>query len=206
MIEIGKKPRDGRDGLDGNDGEDGKNGVQFYTGNVEPTQEIGVNGDVYLDTESCFFYQKKYDKWLFQCNLKGKKGKDGTDGIDGTDGVTQIITQHSGGGGGGSTAPTSITQTILAGQTKTIHLVALSAFYAIDYIFNVRKSDLTKSKSFKMFVSRTDVGLEDTIFARLGSKINYSIDVQINGSNAEIIITNNEAFDLITTFKHEFLI
>lgn len=89
MIEIGKKPQDGRPGLDGNDGLDGKNGMQFHSGDGEPVDSLGVDGDVYLDTESCFLYLKKYGQWLFQCNLKGKKGdkgKDGTDGEDGKDG------------------------------------------------------------------------------------------------------------------------
>ena len=107
MLEIGKKPQDGKNGKDGLNGRDGS---LILFGDVDPTNDVGKNTDMYVNNKTFDVFYRKFDTWFYQGNIKGKKGdkgKDGTDGSDGEngkDGITQVIQRVVGGGssGGGS--------------------------------------------------------------------------------------------------------
>ena len=82
----GKDGVDGSDGVSGKDGVDGKDGTVWSTGNYDPLDEYGKNGDFFLNTYSFDIFLKNNDKWDKLGNIKGSDGKDGVDGKDGIDG------------------------------------------------------------------------------------------------------------------------
>lgn len=60
--------------------------MRFLTGQGEPSEDEGMPGDVYLDTDSGDLYTNKNGVWELEINLKGPKGDPGEDGKDGEDG------------------------------------------------------------------------------------------------------------------------
>lgn len=64
----------------------GGGGMRFLHGNTEPTADIGMPNDVYLNTDSGELYQNQNGNWSVLMILKGKDGVDGTDGEDGENG------------------------------------------------------------------------------------------------------------------------
>ncbi|AXF56881.1 immunoglobulin-like domain-containing protein [Salicibibacter kimchii] len=53
----------GDDGEPGPPGEDGEDGTMFYTGEGEPSAELGEEGDLYLDTETGKLYENEAGEW-----------------------------------------------------------------------------------------------------------------------------------------------
>ena len=86
--------KDGTDGVDGKDGIDGKDGTKIYTGEGNPTSDIGVVGDIYLDSQSGDLYSKGESGWIKTGNIKGATGEAGSNGTDGISivGVTKTST------------------------------------------------------------------------------------------------------------------
>lgn len=69
----------------------GGSAMDFLHGSGEPAQDVGANGDVFLNADNGDLYKKESGAWNFIINLKGKDGvdgKDGTNGVDGKDGAT----------------------------------------------------------------------------------------------------------------------
>jgi len=84
--------------------------------------------------------------------------------------------------------------TIEAGQTKVIHSLPLSKFKRLELI-SCYKSNL-KQLSFKLSVDNSETGLGTQVYAKAGDFFDVTIDAFQNGLNAEIRVTNNEAFDI----------
>lgn len=75
MGEDGMDGEDGADGEDGEDGADGEDGSQIYSGEGEPDDELGSEGDYYLDKDSYELYGPKTSSgWGTPLNLKGADG------------------------------------------------------------------------------------------------------------------------------------
>ena len=53
-------------------GEKGEDGSKWITGTDMPTTEVGVNGDMYLDTDDYVLYQKANNQWQVVMNNFGK--------------------------------------------------------------------------------------------------------------------------------------
>ena len=75
----------------GEQGEPGKDGTSLLTGNGEPSDNLGKNGDSYIDLDTWDFYVKTSGTWIHTGNIKGEIGNQGNDGIDGIDG-TAVLT------------------------------------------------------------------------------------------------------------------
>lgn len=75
----------------GEQGEPGKDGTSLLTGNGEPSDNLGKNGDSYIDLDTWDFYVKTSGTWIHTGNIKGEQGNQGNDGIDGIDG-TAVLT------------------------------------------------------------------------------------------------------------------
>lgn len=65
----------------GPQGEPGINGNSILTGNGEPQEELGVNGDSYIDLSSWNYYLKVNDSWVLKGNIKGEDGSSGENGL-----------------------------------------------------------------------------------------------------------------------------
>lgn len=61
-------------------------GASMHTGYGRPTNELGVEGDLYLDLSTYELYLKGPNGWSSTGSLKGSDGKDGQNGKDGKDG------------------------------------------------------------------------------------------------------------------------
>ena len=70
----GADGKDGVNGVDGNDGKDGKDGTSFRTGEGVPSEELGIDGDTYLDVSTFDLYVKSDGKWTKNSNIKGSDG------------------------------------------------------------------------------------------------------------------------------------
>ena len=76
----GKDGEDGVDGLDGAPGKDGTNGASVLSGEGAPNEDLGSNGDFYLDTTTYDFYKKVEAAWEKVGNIKGEQGEEGEPG------------------------------------------------------------------------------------------------------------------------------
>ena len=70
----GADGKDGVNGVDGHDGKDGKDGTSFRTGEGVPSDELGIDGDTYLDVSTFDLYVKSDGKWTKNSNIKGSDG------------------------------------------------------------------------------------------------------------------------------------
>ena len=78
---------DGKNGKDGEDGEDGKDGSKILTGDINPMDDEGEDGDLYLNEVTNEVWKKVDGLWEFSTNIQGKDGLNGADGIDGVNGL-----------------------------------------------------------------------------------------------------------------------
>lgn len=66
----------------------GGTSVTFLSGAVAPTNDKGVDGDVYLNTANGNLHKKVTGAWTLLMNLKGATGAQGIQGIQGVKGDT----------------------------------------------------------------------------------------------------------------------
>ncbi len=71
--DTGEQGPKGDQGVPGKDGTDGKDGSKIYTGSGAPSEDFGVEGDVYVDTSTGDLYTKG-TKWDKTGNIKGNTG------------------------------------------------------------------------------------------------------------------------------------
>ena len=81
----GEQGIQGVQGEAGPQGQPGKDGTSVLTGNGEPSNELGVIGDSYIDLDTWNFYVKKETGWVLTGNIKGESANadhDGTEGLE----------------------------------------------------------------------------------------------------------------------------
>ena len=87
----GAQGSQGEQGLQGEIGPAGEDGNAILAGNGEPSIDIGVQGDFYLDKVSGELYGPKIDATTWgdpiSLGVSGADGQDGNDGVDGQDGA-----------------------------------------------------------------------------------------------------------------------
>ena len=71
----------------GENGKDGKNGNSVLTGNGDPNNGLGVDGDSFINTTSFDFFVKENGQWVLKGNIKGAQGEAGSNGQDGENGT-----------------------------------------------------------------------------------------------------------------------
>ncbi|MBQ9786215.1 MAG: hypothetical protein IJW25_01990, partial [Clostridia bacterium] len=84
--ETGSTGATGSQGPQGETGAAGADGATWLSGTGEPDAGIGVEGDLYLDTESCNVYIKGTSGWAVAVNIKGEQGETGETGSTGATG------------------------------------------------------------------------------------------------------------------------
>ena len=73
-------------------GQNGADGTCMRAGTGAPTDDLGANGDSYIDTDTWNYYVKANDSWVLQGNIKGAEGANGANiftgnGVPTTQGV-----------------------------------------------------------------------------------------------------------------------
>ena len=86
--------------------------------------------------------------------------------------------------------------TVSAGATTVIDSIPKNKVNSLEYDIDIRRGNNANIKSLKLFVTQQASDTEDTVFARLGNSVNMVVQSQINGSDIELSVTNNEAFDV----------
>jgi hypothetical protein len=99
----------GPQGPPGNDGTDGINGATIRTASGVPSDALGLDGDLYVNTDNGDYYLRVGEAYVLQGNLTGPQGtqgiqgvpgdpgpqgvpgNDGADGTNGTDGVDGTV-------------------------------------------------------------------------------------------------------------------
>lgn len=117
------------------------------------------------------------------------KGEFGTGGGDEITNITNNFTTVNG-------IWEEVTDTVSASSSKVVDTVALADFSAIEYKVTLFNTANNKTKKFTLDVVYENSAVSDTLYAKRGSALNYGIAAAINGSNMEITVTNNEAYDL----------
>jgi hypothetical protein len=93
----------GAQGVTGSQGTTGVNGLGaiFLTGTGVPSNSIGIDGDIYIDTNTSNWYLKQSGSWVFQGTFLGATGVKGATGVGspGAPGSTGVegVTGPSGG-------------------------------------------------------------------------------------------------------------
>lgn len=84
----GPAGNDGVDGIQGPIGPTGSSGSTWLTGNVNPSNLIGNDDDLYLNTTTGQYYKKVSGVWILQGNLIGPQGPAGIQGPQGPIGLS----------------------------------------------------------------------------------------------------------------------
>ena len=71
---MGEQGPQGPQGEQGIKGEDGTPGSVWYSGNGEPSSDLGINNDFYLNNLNGDVYKKESDTWNYQSTLTGSSG------------------------------------------------------------------------------------------------------------------------------------
>lgn len=105
----------------------------------------------------------------------------------------------SGGGGttiigGGSSVSVweKFTRSLPSSSTTIADTINLASFRQLEYIINYRDSVTKREKSIKVTVLKDDTTLEEQVYAVSGAPLSIGLNTNINGSNYELEITNNE--------------
>lgn len=80
----------GPKGDKGDVGDKGLDGTSCRTGKGVPNDNLGIDGDSYIDLDTWDYYLKLSGVWIMQGNIKGQNGGDGQDGSDGSNGIDGI--------------------------------------------------------------------------------------------------------------------
>jgi hypothetical protein len=75
-------------GATGAAGTNGTNGATWRTGSGVPSNALGVDGDLYLNTATSDVYLRTSGTYAITANIKGATGATGTNGTNGTNGAT----------------------------------------------------------------------------------------------------------------------
>lgn len=74
-------------GKDGKNGEDGEDGSKWFLGTLTPSNDMGNDGDFYLNRSNFDIYIKDSGAWTLMGNIKGADGAQGPAGSNGTNGT-----------------------------------------------------------------------------------------------------------------------
>jgi len=86
---------------------------------------------------------------------------------------------------------------ILGANVETeVESITFGDFISLKYFLSVESVDQTKQRYYELTVTKDNTDLKDSVGNRVNKGINLDLDPRIDGSNFELIITNNESFDV----------
>lgn len=91
-------------------------------------------------------------------------------------------------------------KTIADGTSLVVDSFVYSAWKGhVEYTLTFQAG--TRWKTLKLVARKVDGGVRDQVFARAGDSITLNVDTQLNGSDFELLITNNDTVpvDLVVT-------
>ena len=91
-------------------------------------------------------------------------------------------------------------KTIGAGQTLVADTLPLARFKGLDYSLRYEDNGETKHKAVKVLVQKSDTGLNDSVYSRIGNTLNIATNFIVTGPNLELQVINFETFAVNLTF------
>lgn len=82
---------------------------------------------------------------------------------------------------------------IPASSSQVVYSGPSANFHHGDFIMNFVLSSTNASRSLKFVAVRDDASMKDQVYSRLGAAFSIGVSSQINGSNVEVTVSNNEA-------------
>lgn len=79
----GEPGSNGQNGSEGPQGPKGDDGTSVLTGSGVPSDDLGHNGDSYINLQNWDYYVKENGTWVLKGNIKGNAGTPGVAGSDG---------------------------------------------------------------------------------------------------------------------------
>ena len=83
----------------GINGQDGADGTCMRTGETDPTNDLGRDGDSYINTVTWDYFVKEAGAWVFKGNIRGASGAAGAQGAAGQNGVSVSSVSKTGSNG-----------------------------------------------------------------------------------------------------------
>jgi hypothetical protein len=98
----------------------------------------------------------------------------------------------------GSVSNTSnISGTVATTATEDIDTIVLSGLCSVKYLICVFNSSEDKYCSFELHGTRkSGSSVEDTLYAKIGDPLDFTVEFVVVGSDAVLRITNNETFTI----------
>ena len=125
----GDQGEQGPIGPAGENGNDGKDGSIIHTGQGKPSNTLGKDTDLYIDSNTGDLYTKENGSWSLTMNIKGEDGKDGQYGQNGSNGSS------------GSNGNTAWSNTILPSKDGYITVSSGSNYVGDDVTFTFTPND-----------------------------------------------------------------
>ncbi|MCH5148583.1 MAG: hypothetical protein J1G05_04370, partial [Clostridiales bacterium] len=173
----GEKGDKGDKGDDGEKGDKGADGNTWLVGTTAPTQDVGNDGDLYLDYTTWNVYHKVSGAWVLLGNIKGADGSTGDGGSQGGEEPEEpeepeekVIHVFEG-------------FTLSAGETKSLPFNQIQNLVTGDF-YLVAETDRTPENGRLSFVPY-DNGMP------------YSYDMYMPGANKFKVHGNNEKGDIL---------
>lgn len=124
-----------------------------------------------------------------------------------------LKTLELGAGGGGDTnnyitvngAWTKHTESINASSTKVIESITLTNNHSFDYVITLFNDVEGKAKRYYLTALKDGAIIRDTVYSRLGSLTDISINAAAVGGNLELELTNNNTFGLSISYARLIL-
>jgi len=85
-------------------------------------------------------------------------------------------------------------------STQIVDSFNASTWRTAEYLFQFAENAGTKVKSLKLLVTKDDIEVKETVFARQGSTIDLEVNSNLNGGNIEIEVVNKETFAIDVSF------
>jgi hypothetical protein len=89
-----------------------------------------------------------------------------------------------------------VRDTVAGNSGKTVDKIPLIAFECLEYLVLYKSSSPSKRQTFKILLKKDDTGIETQVYAKGGDYLDIAIDGAIVGGDAELQVTNNEAFSV----------
>ena len=104
------------------------------------------------------------------------------------------------GEGGASTGYNTLSDQVPASSTKVIDTIALSSFFGLDYKLTIYNDANTVSRIYNLTIAKSGTTLKDKM-SKVGDSISVQVNANVNGSDYELEIINNEPFALDIIFS-----
>lgn len=91
----------------------------------------------------------------------------------------------------------AISDTVAASATEDIDTIDLDDLCSVKYLLCVHNVTEDKYCSFELYGTRsTGNGVTDTLYAKIGDVLDFTVEFLVVGTDAILRITNNETFTL----------